>query len=419
MIDEGKLWRLYGGTSSRALSRTECVSRPEAKQLAAEQHKENGHWGRDAVKLALLDKIHSTRLDETIVEAIKEYAQCKNFGSTHLHSLLNPITRRHPFELLVGDYLSLPTGKGGYHTLGVFLDTYSQHVWIFKHKTAGSAKTTTESLSNIFRNFIAPETFMTDGGKHFDNNDVRAYCEDWSTSNHVIAAYSPWVNGLVEGTNKLLLHVIKRLCAPDLDEDSYDEIDWDKLPKQWPDHLDEATRCLNYRLLPAFKFSPKELLLGLVINTPRTPLADSSSVLKASEVNTQIAYVAQQRLDGYEAAILHALKRKEAFDRRVKNSRAGEVVFETGQLVQVYRNDLDYTFKTERKLIPKWSIPRRVVSRAQNSYQLEELDGTPLKGHFSARRLRTFTPRNGSRLADQLEELELDESIITDSEPDY
>ncbi len=183
----------------------------------------------------------------------------------------------------------------------------------------------------------------------------------------------------------------------------------DKIPKQWPDHLDEAIRCLNYRLLPAFKFSPKELLLGLVINTPRTPLTDSTSVLKAGDVNTQIAYVAQQRLDGYEAAVLHALKRKEAFDKRVQNSTAGEVVFEKGQLVQVYRNDLDYTFKTERKLVPKWSIPRRVVSRAQNSYQLEEIDGTRINGHFSAQRLRAFVPRSGSRLANQVEDLELDE----------
>lgn len=109
------------------------------------------------------------------------------------------------------------------------------------------------------------------------------------TKHHVIAAYAPWINGLVEGTNKLLLHVLKRLCAPDLDNDKLDAIDWEKLPKQWPDHLDEAVRCLNNRLLPSFKFSPKELLLGLVINTPRTPLEESCSVLRVTDVNTQSA----------------------------------------------------------------------------------------------------------------------------------
>ena len=31
-----------------------------------------------------------------------------------------PIMRRHPFELLVGDYLSLPKGFGSYHTVGLY-----------------------------------------------------------------------------------------------------------------------------------------------------------------------------------------------------------------------------------------------------------------------------------------------------------
>ena len=314
-----------------------------------------------------------------------------------------PITRRHPFELLVGDYLSLPTGKGGFHTVGLFLDTYSQHVWAFKLKSAGTAKTTIEGLSHIFHNFIAPETFMSDGGKHFDNHNVRDFCAQWSTKHHIIAAYAPWINGLVEGTNKLLLHVLKRLCAPDLDNDKLDAIDWEKLPKQWPDHLDEAVRCLNNRLLPSFKFSPKELLLGLVINTPRTPLEESCSVLRVTDVNTQSAYAAQQRLDGYSAAIVHALKRKETFDRRVTTSKAGNVVFDVGQLVQVYHSWDDFTFKSSRKLIPHWSVPRRVVEHLQNSYRLETLDGDPLPGLVHARRLRSYQPRDGSLLAKQVD----------------
>lgn len=40
---------------------------------------------------------------------------------------MEPITCQHPFELLVGDYLTLPKAKG-FHTVGVYLDTFSQHV---------------------------------------------------------------------------------------------------------------------------------------------------------------------------------------------------------------------------------------------------------------------------------------------------
>ena len=176
-IDEGKLWRVAGGHSTRARSKVECITREEATQLAALEHETNGHWQRDSVKKSLLDRIWSPGLDASIIKGITNCGVCKNFGGKHLHSLLDPITRRHPFELLVGDYLSLPTGKGGFHTVGLYLDTYSQHVFGYKYKMAGSAKTTVDSLDRIFHGFAPWETFMTDGGRHFDNKEVRELCE--------------------------------------------------------------------------------------------------------------------------------------------------------------------------------------------------------------------------------------------------
>ncbi|KAJ3911997.1 hypothetical protein F5877DRAFT_8394, partial [Lentinula edodes] len=80
-------------------------------------------------------------------------------------------------------------------------------------------------------------------------------------------------------------------------------------------------------------------------------------------VEVQAAYVEQQQLDGYGSFVRHAVKRKGVFDRRVLKKEGKEVVFEKGDLVQVYRSDLDYTFKTIKKIIPKWSRPYRVAAR--------------------------------------------------------
>jgi hypothetical protein len=74
------------------------------------------------------------------------------------------------------------------------------------------------------------------------------------------------------------------------------------------------------------------------------------------------------------------------------------VIFRSGDLVQVYRSDLDFTLATERKLLPKFSAPRRVINRNKNSYQLETLEGFPIAGKFSSRRLRLFIPRTGTEL---------------------
>ncbi|KAJ3912898.1 hypothetical protein F5877DRAFT_11142, partial [Lentinula edodes] len=80
-------------------------------------------------------------------------------------------------------------------------------------------------------------------------------------------------------------------------------------------------------------------------------------------VEIQTAYAAQQQLDGYSAFVQHAVKWKSVFDRRVLKKEGKEVVFEKGDLVQVYRSDLDYTFKTIKKIIPKWSRPYRITER--------------------------------------------------------
>ena len=60
----------------------------------------------------------------------------------------------------------------------------------------------------------------------------------------------------------------------------------------------------------------------------------------------------------------------------------------------------------ERKILPKWSPPHRVITKELNSYTLETLAGAPIKGRFSARRLRRFWPREGTELARAQKEVE-------------
>jgi transposase InsO family protein len=265
---------------------------------------------------------------------------------------------RHPFELLVGDYLSMPPGKGAYHTEGLYLDTFLQHIWAFKYKTAGTVKTTLNMLNTITKVFIAPETFMTDRGSHFNNLAVHKFCDTNGCKHHIMPAYLPWVNGLVEGTNKILLHMLKWLCMLDVGE-SDDKDEWEKLPKSWPNHLDKVVKALNHRILPTLKFSPKELLLGIVINTPKSELEHAIREPTTEEVAIHMAYVAQQWLDGYKATVKHMIMWKRAFNKWVLKS-SGEVIFKKGQLIQVYQSNLDQMLKTEQKLLPKWSHPHWV-----------------------------------------------------------
>jgi hypothetical protein len=94
------------------------------------------------------------------------------------------------------------------------------------------------------------------------------------------AAYSPWINGLVEGTNKILLYVLARLCAPEVGEDGWQTMNWTDLPKRGQTTSTKQSKSSTGEYLPALKFSPKELLLSLIVNT--TPTPTRSQLLHAS-----------------------------------------------------------------------------------------------------------------------------------------
>jgi hypothetical protein len=61
---------------------------------------------------------------------------------------------------------------------------------------------------------------------------------------------------------------------------------------------------------------------------------------------------------------------------------------------------------TESKLLPRWGAPHRVVDCIRNAYHFRTIQGLPVAGMVSARRLRWFVPREGTALAREQLELE-------------
>jgi transposase InsO family protein len=184
-----------------------------------------------------MDKFHSPQLDESIVGAITDCAKCKGFGPANLHSLMEPVLRHHPFELVAGNYLSLPEGIGGFKNVGLYLDTFIQFVWGYKYVSAGSAETTEEALGDICDNYLPMETFQSDQGRHFKNKHVQQFCDARGITVNLVVAYSPWINGLVEGANRILIYILARLCTPDVGKDGWRSVTKDTLPGNWPEHF--------------------------------------------------------------------------------------------------------------------------------------------------------------------------------------
>ncbi|QRW01584.1 Retrovirus-related Pol polyprotein from transposon [Ceratobasidium sp. AG-Ba] len=391
-VEDGKLW-LSGGKHSRAGSKVECVPESEGRKLALSVHEAGGHFGRDLTVLTLQQEYHWPKLRAHATEAVTSCPRCKNFGPRLLSALLRPITRARPFDLLVGDYVSLPEGHGGFKTVLVLTDVYSRYMFAFPSRKPGTGKFTTDALDRISDLILTPRVFMADGGGHFDCNEVRRWAEGRGSKVIKTPPYAPWANGLAEGSVKLLINRLKKLCAPSVGEDPDDVDDANSTPTAWPKHLTTAVSQLNDRVLDSLGYTPRELMTGLLSGERRAELGRAAITRAVQDVDTNLALTYSLRQDAYAKALEHAAKRKKVFDKKAR-----VIDYQLGDLVQKYDARLDETHSSMRKLTPRWSGPLRIVDKSANSYKLEDLEGNTFTQAAHARLIRPFVARPGSTL---------------------
>src|SRR6266481_2096180 len=177
------------------------------------------------------------------------------------------------------------------------------------------------------------------------------------------------------------------MCTLNLDETEETGTGPSPTPEKLPDHLEEAIRAMNDRILPAVGLTPQELLWG------RREMAQGrkdEETLERMETDIEHHLILSDLLcsQGYTDTLMEAANRKRQFDGKVC-----PVIFVTGDLVQVYDSKLDMTFKSRAKLLPRWSSPRKVAEKHLNSYALCTQDGRELPGTFHAHRLRHYVSR--------------------------
>ncbi|KAG8981556.1 hypothetical protein FRB94_009447 [Tulasnella sp. JGI-2019a] len=105
---------------------------------------------------------------------------------------------------------------------------------------------------------------MADRGSHFTSQEVVEYCKEARIKHQTTSAYAPWMNGLVEGGNHILLGMMKCACAPNLNLDAAAAIDPETILRMWPDHLETIIAQMNDRILPAFRYTPHGIMMGTI-----------------------------------------------------------------------------------------------------------------------------------------------------------
>ncbi|EGO24755.1 hypothetical protein SERLADRAFT_438366 [Serpula lacrymans var. lacrymans S7.9] len=133
---------------------------------------------------------------------------------------------------------------------------------------------------------------MTDGGSHFGCAEVSEWFEKEKIEIIHTPVRSPWVNGLIEDANKILIGQLKRLCATGYKED---EKDFEQMntPSKWPLHLSTAIAQMNNQVLPWLGFSQRELLMGITLTGAEKPKTTEEGIVETTPetAETHMAFV--------------------------------------------------------------------------------------------------------------------------------
>ena len=249
-------------------------------------------------------------------------------------------------------YLKLPLGKGKMANVLFFVDVASGFVWGQKQAAAGTGKSTEQLLFKICWGQAKPRVWQTDGGLHFKGQELKEVCERLGIIRIVTPAYAAWVNGLVEGVNRLFLSCLKKKCAPDLDESDYQDVNPQSIPRNWPDFFDEAVANLNDRIIPGTKSTPREILFSLCFAPihlpPNIPLQQPTE--DNMDMQMDLAEILQM------GNLVHHITDSER-RRAHANDSVTPIEFNVGDLVQVYDPTQEMTHKADRKILPWWSGP--------------------------------------------------------------
>jgi hypothetical protein len=173
-------------------------------------------------------------------------------------------------------------------------------------------------------------------------------------------------------------------------------IDKTEVPAAWPTHIAKAVELLNNRILPSLKYSPREIMLGMLLQPRPMPIlaaAADKGRLPSNEEHVALAEILRSDANG--SAEDHAVVRKAAFDKGIRQPTS----FKPGSLVQVYDSKLDGSHETSAKLAPRWSAPRQVVKQVTGSYTLQTLEGKTIPKAIHANRLRLYVAPKDSLIA--------------------
>lgn len=324
------------------------------------------HLGESKTYERIADKMYWPGMYEDIKTYVRSCVQCAARKTTYHHSQLplGSLPRpTQPFEALGIDILGpLPKTRSANQYILVVTDYHTRWPMAFPMKNQRAATVASLLVEQVFCQHGFPATLLSDQGKNFMSELMRAVLDVFHVKKVNTTAYHPQTNGLTERFNHTLCTMLTHYTNKQHDD--------------WDTYLPYV--LLAYRTTPhhTLKETPFYMLYGRNVRFPFDQLIPAIPIddldLKdpaADHINNLVSRlkVAQRVVDARLAADQE--RRRQANDALTQVPQ-----YEVGDFVWVHNPHVGKGHS--RKLTPLWRGPYEVIDKFNNrvNYKVHPLD---------------------------------------------
>ena len=161
---------------------------------------------------------------------------------------MQPVTAENPFHMITMDFLELPLTASGNRYCLVVSDYFTRWPEAFALPDQKAITVARTIVTGTVCRHGVPEVILSDQGRSFDNEVVKALCQMLNVKKVRTSPYHPQCDGLVERLNRTLLPMLSTFVADKRDT--------------WDQHLDQILFAYRSSTQASTGYTPFELLYG-------------------------------------------------------------------------------------------------------------------------------------------------------------
>ena len=345
-LRRGVLYRKFKTHRPDRNSMQLCLPRA-FRQLAMEGcHDEIGHLGIERTLDLLRDRFYWPMMIEDVTNHVHSCERCIRFKAKQERAPLQPLTASYPMELVHMDYLTIESGRGGKDVnVLIITDHFTRYAEAIVTPNQSAIATAKALWDGWMRHYGFPEQILSDQGRNFESDLIRALCALVKVRKLRTTSYHPMTNGQCERFNGTLIGMLGTL-DPGAKE-------------RWQDHVGTLVHAYNCTRNNATDLSPYYMWYG---RKPKLAV-DVKLGLNVGDIGQISAHKYVQRLErqlrwAYDKALKFSEKEsarsKKRYDRKVQCAK-----LEPGDLVLVRR----YAFTGKHKIQDRWEQQIYVVEQ--------------------------------------------------------